>query len=66
MPIYDKSVRVLMQDMIADIGLQKGQVVGRDRIIEWFNQRYPLIKKGTIAAHLILFDPGARSAAVSG
>lgn len=61
MPIYDKSVRMLMQDMIADIGLKRGQVLSRDRIIEWFNQRYPLVKKGTISAHLILFSTNAPS-----
>jgi hypothetical protein len=61
MPIYDKPVRALMRDMVAALGLQKGQVFSRDQVVEWFSEKYPLIKRGTITAHLILFATNAPS-----
>jgi hypothetical protein len=51
----------LDETLLVDVGLQKGQVLSRDRVLAWFNQKYPLIKKGTIAAHLILFSTNAPS-----
>ena len=61
MAIYDKSVRVLMRDRVAQLGLQMGQVISRDQVVEWFNQKYPRIKRGTVTAHLILLATNAPS-----
>ena len=62
MAIYEKSVRRLIQeDLIADLHLQKGQLVSTDQILTWFGQRYPRIKRGTVTAHLILLSTNAPS-----
>jgi hypothetical protein len=61
MALYDKPVRLLMRDMVSDLALQKGQVLPRERVIAWFSQRYPRIKRGTITAHLILLSTNAPS-----
>lgn len=61
MPIYDKSVRLLMRDMVTDLHLQKGQTVSTDQILAWFAKRYPKIKRGTVTAHLILLATNAPS-----
>lgn len=53
MPIYDKPVHQLLREMVSDTGLQKGQVVTRQQVVAWFNERYPKIKQGTVTAHLI-------------
>lgn len=61
MPIYEKSTRLLFRDLIKDLGIQKGQIIDRPKIYSWFKQKYPLIKKGTISAHIILFSTNAPS-----
>jgi len=61
MPIYEKSTRLLFRDLIKDLGIQKGQILERSKIYSWFKQKYPLIKKGTISAHIILFSTNAPS-----
>jgi hypothetical protein len=61
MPIYEKSTRLLFRDLIKDLGIQKGQIIERSKIYSWFKQKYPLLKKGTISAHIILFSTNARS-----
>ena len=61
MPIYEKSTRLLFRDLIKDLEIQKGQVIDRAKIYSWFERKYPLIKKGTISAHIILFSTNARS-----
>jgi hypothetical protein len=53
MALYDKPVRVLMQEMVPALGMTPGQVFTKDDAIEWFGTNYPLVKQGTIAAHLI-------------
>jgi hypothetical protein len=50
--IYDKPVRLLIKDMIREIGLKPSQPLERDQIVAWFAERYPKIKEGTIHAHL--------------
>ena len=60
-PIYDKPVRVLLRDMVADLGLKPGQVFSRDQALDWFRSRYPKIKEGTVSAHLIRMSTNARS-----
>lgn len=61
MPIYDKPVRALMRDMVIAMRLQKGQIVSRDQVLGWFRENYPLIKRGTVTAHLILLATNAPS-----
>lgn len=61
MAIYDKPVRVLIREMVAVLVPQTGQLFSKDQAIEWFSQRYPKIKEGTISAHLIRFSTNAPS-----
>ena len=61
MALYEKSVKLLFRDMIKDLSVQKGDVVGREKINSWFNQKYPLIKPGTISAHLLKLSINAPS-----
>jgi hypothetical protein len=43
MALYDKPVRLLLRDMVKDRGLDLGQTFDRERAIEWFKERYPLL-----------------------
>ena len=61
MSIYSKPVRLLIPEMVADLASHHGQIFSRDAAIEWFGQRYPKIKEGTISAHLIRFSTNASS-----
>lgn len=53
MPIYEKPVRELMREMVLDLGLQPGEQLAREQVLEWFRTRYPLVKHGTVSAHLV-------------
>ena len=55
MALYDKPVRLLIADMVADLRMAPGQVT-RDEAIDGFRQRYPLVKEGTIASKRIECD----------
>jgi len=61
MALYDKPVRALMWDMVADLKLRKGEIITRDQVLEWFTEHYPKVKEGTIGAHLIRLSINARS-----
>lgn len=61
MALYEKSVKLLFRDMIKDLGIKKGDVLVREKINSWFNQKYPLIKSGTISAHLLKLSINAPS-----
>lgn len=61
MPIYEKSVRDLLKHYKSEKNLNYGDIVTKQEIIEWFNQNYPLIKRGTITAHLIRLSTNAPS-----
>ena len=61
MAIYEKSVKLLFRDMIKDLSIQKGDVLAREQVNLWFKQKYPLIKPGTISAHLLLLSINAPS-----
>lgn len=61
MAIYNKPVRLLMQDMADAFDLPPGQSFSRQDAIAWFAQHYPNIKKGTITAHLIRLSINAPS-----
>jgi hypothetical protein len=61
MQIYDKPVRELFKEFLSDAGLRRGEVFNRKRVVSWFNERYPKIKKGTITAHLLMLSINAPS-----
>jgi hypothetical protein len=61
MAIYDKPVRVLILDMIAELAPQVGHYFTRDDALEWFAKNYPKIKEGTVTAHLLRFSTNAPS-----
>ena len=61
MALYEKSVKLLFQDMIKDLAIQKGEVIERDKINSWFKTKYPLIKPGTISAHMLKLSTNAPS-----
>lgn len=59
MPIYDKSVGLLMREMVS--GSQPHQIYTRQQVVAWFQQHYPKIKEGTIAAYLTKLSTNAPS-----
>ena len=61
MALYDKSVKLLFRDMIKDLAIQKGDVIEREKINSWFKTKYPLIKPGTISAHMLKLSTNAPS-----
>ena len=61
MALYEKSVKLLFRDMVKDLSVQKGEVIERDKINTWFKEKYPLIKPGTISAHLLKLSINAQS-----
>lgn len=50
-----------MHDMVRDRGIKPGQIFTRDNVRSWFKEKYPKIKDGTIAAHMIRMSVNARS-----
>ena len=50
-----------MRDMIRDFKLARGQIFDRSQVASWFQQHYPLVKEGTIAAHLVRLSTNART-----
>jgi hypothetical protein len=61
MPIYEKPVWQLMWDMVEDLNLSQGEILTKDRVLTWFAEKYPKIKKATITAHLIRMSTNASS-----
>jgi hypothetical protein len=61
MALYDKPVRVLMREMVPNLGLTTGQIFTKSDAIAWFKTHYPLVKQGTIAAHLIRLSTNNRN-----
>ena len=61
MALYEKSVKLLFRDMIKDLAIQKGEVIEREKINSWFKTKYPLIKPGTISAHMLKLSTNAPS-----
>jgi hypothetical protein len=53
MPIYNKPVRQLMRDMVSELGIRPGEQIAREQVLDWFRTRYPLVKEGTVSAHLV-------------
>ena len=61
MSIYEKPVRELFKDFVKERNSQKGEILNKKEIIDWFKQHYPKIKQGTITAHLIRMSVNAPS-----
>ena len=61
MPIYEKPVHKLLREMVAELGLTKGQVLTRQQVVAWFGERYPKVKQGTVTSHLIRMSTNAPS-----
>jgi len=59
--LNEKPVRLLMQDMIGSMGLKPGQTFTREQAVQWFQEHYPNVKQGTVAAHLIRLSTNAPS-----
>lgn len=59
--LYDKPVRTLMHDMVRDVALNPDTIISRERVRSWFKERYPKIKDGTIAAHLLRMSINSKS-----
>jgi hypothetical protein len=38
------------------VAATRGRIFTKDEVIAWFKTNYPLVKEGTIAAHLIRFS----------
>ena len=51
-PLYDRPVRLLMREMADEFQLGPGDIFTREEALKWFQTRYPLVKEGTIVAHL--------------
>lgn len=51
--IYEKPTRVLLKDLLTEWQLKPGQVITTSQVVDWFNQRYPLITARTVRAHLV-------------
>ena len=61
MAIYEKPVRLLMRDMVKELGLNKGQILIKNQVITWFEKHYPKIKVATVSAHLIRLSTNAQT-----
>ena len=61
MPIYDKPTHALVKEMVTDFDLKSGQLFTKQQALSWFQERYPKIKVGTVAAHLIRLSTNAPS-----
>jgi hypothetical protein len=51
-----KPVRLLIPDMVKDMGINPGDMFSREQALQWFKGHYPNIKEGTVSAHLIRFS----------
>jgi endonuclease len=51
--IYDKPTRLLLKDMLAEWKLQPVETFTARRAVDWFGQKYPKLKSGSINAHLV-------------
>lgn len=50
-----------MREMVADLGVVPAQQLDRREVIEWFANKYPLVKESTVSAHLIRMSVNAPS-----
>ncbi len=61
MSLYNQPVRLLLREVIQDLKITPGQIFDKPTVLTWFHEKYPLVKEGTIAAHLIRLSTNARS-----
>lgn len=59
--LNEKPVRLLMQDMVASMGIGPEDTFTREQAIKWFAEHYPNVKQGTVTAHLIRLSTNAPS-----
>jgi hypothetical protein len=59
--MYEKPVRILMQEMIPAMGIKQGDVFSRNQAVRWFAENYPKLKQGTVAAHLIRLSTNVKT-----
>jgi endonuclease len=59
--LYDKPIRALLKDMLAEWGLEPGQVFTSSRVVEWFAKHYPKAKTTSLRAHLVQASTNDRS-----
>ena len=57
--LNEKPVRLLIPDMVKDMGIKPGDMFSREQALQWFKGHYPNIKEGTVSAHLIRFSTNA-------
>ena len=48
-----------MHEMVSDLRLQPDDVFDREQVLQWFRERYPRVKEGTIRAHLVRMSTNA-------
>jgi endonuclease len=51
MSIYEKSVSQLFWDMAKDMQLKLGDTIIKEDGVNWFKEKYPLVKESTVIAH---------------
>lgn len=59
MALYEKATRLLFHDFVKDQKIQKGDVFDKQKMYQWFNQKYPLIKPGTLYSNITLLSTNA-------
>ena len=57
--IYDKTVRELFDDLVAEVKLKPGETISRTGIGDWFKKKYPKIKPATVYCHCIRLSTNA-------
>ncbi len=55
-PIYEKPIRALMRDMVKEFGMQPGQIISSDQVVNWFSEHYEKLKSSGIKAHLVMMS----------
>jgi hypothetical protein len=60
MPIYEKSTSQLLTEYLT-ANYKPGETVDRDKIINWFADNYPKIKRNTVQCHIIKFTVNNRT-----
>lgn len=50
--IYEKPVHILMRKLADNFGLHNGKGTDNKKIVAWFQENYPKIKKTTVRAHI--------------
>jgi len=59
--LYEHPVRILMREMADALQLAPGQLFSREDALRWFEKHYPLVKQGTIVAHLTRLSTNNRT-----